>query len=164
MLNCLMASLADVIPLDFEKKDDDETKSDNEEMKKDTIEEDEESNEMCEKCKEQFKSVVLCESCQEKWIEEFDKIAKYKKFYLSFNERLKQIEKNQEEAKEQRKELKLTLAEVRPLIDENRQRLIEYDEGMEILREDLIQENDRLKARLRELMERLPDTDNMFSP
>ena len=85
MLNCLMASLADVIPLDFEKKDDDETKSDNEEMKKDTIEEDEESNEMCEKCKEQFKSVVLCESCQEKWIEEFDKIAKYKTFYLSFN-------------------------------------------------------------------------------
>ena len=88
MLNCLMASLADVIPLDFEKKDDDETKSDNEEMKKDTIEEDEESNEMCEKCKEQFKSVVLCESCQEKWIEEFDKIAKYKKFYLSFNKRI----------------------------------------------------------------------------
>ena len=132
MLNCLMASLADVIPLDFEKKDDDETKSDNEEMKKDTIEEDEESNEMCEKCKEQFKSVVLCESCQEKWIEEFDKIAKYKKFYLGFNERLKKIEKNQEEAKE--------------FIDENRQRLIEYDEGMEILREDLIQANDRLRT------------------
>ena len=80
-------------------------------------------------------------------------------------EKSKDVKTNYEtKLKEQRKELKLTLAEVRPLIDENRQRLIEYDEGMEILREDLIQENDRLKARLRELMERLPDTDNMFSP